>query len=383
MTKKLFLAMLLVFVAVALLPACSDAEQVTTSTATTPSRPTSTLAPSTTTTAAVTTTTVEAQEPVTLVFATTFLETDPGGVAVQHFCDYVEDETAGVVTFEVHFAGALGNSLQELGLVSSQAVDLTSFDHTQYADQVPLLNFPTWAPPDARTALDYFNYLVFENDDTAALIQAEAAAHNIHYLGFVSGGPNVFVSKSAFSKLSDLVGVKFGAGGSIAAFEALGYTVVQTLESDVNEGLSSGAIDATRMSLASSINLKCYEVAKYFMRDGTYAAGNAFVVNLDTWDELTPETQRIMAEAAQDTAQFSLGLDAEVTRADLGLIANAGATVGTLSSDDQTTWWTELFKATATVCVTRAERLGIADDMVTVLKAAAEFTKVEWAPPAK
>ena len=33
--------------------------------------------------------------------------------------------------------------------------------------------------------------------------------------------------------------------------------------------------------------------------------------------------------------------------------------------------------------MTRAEKLGITDNMITVLKAAAEFTKVEWTPPAK
>ena len=38
--------------------------------------------------------------------------------------------------------------------------------HPPYPDQVPLLNFPMGAPPDADTALAYFNDLTFENEDT-------------------------------------------------------------------------------------------------------------------------------------------------------------------------------------------------------------------------
>ena len=130
-------------------------------------------------------------------------ETESGGKIIQHFCDYVEDKTAGAITFDIFFGGTLGNNMEELGLVSSGSVDMISFGHPPYGDQVPLLNFPMWAPPDAQTAVDYFNYLAFENPDTSKLILEEAARNNIIYLGFTSGGGNVFISKEPFTKLSE------------------------------------------------------------------------------------------------------------------------------------------------------------------------------------
>jgi TRAP-type C4-dicarboxylate transport system substrate-binding protein len=122
------------------------------------------------------------------------------------------------------------------------------------------------------------------------------------------------------------------------------------------------------MGFVPTVNLKWYEVAKYYMWDGTYAAGNAFSVNLDKWAKLTPETQAIFYEAAKDSEAFSLELDAQDTAANLKVLADAGVTVGTLSPEDQAAWWLNLF---------------ITANMTTVLKAAAEFTKVEWTPPAK
>ena len=45
---------------------------------------------------------------------------------------------------------------------------------------------------------------------------------------------------------------------------------------DTYENLSRGVIDATQMGFVPTVNLKWYEAAKYYMFDGTYAAGNAF-----------------------------------------------------------------------------------------------------------
>ncbi|MBN1631428.1 MAG: TRAP transporter substrate-binding protein DctP [Thermoleophilia bacterium] len=370
------------------LAACGDEERPVETTATTaaPTTTTTTAAPATTTTTAPATTTtvaVPTQEPVRLNYATTFGETEAGGKIVQHFCDYVEDATAGAVTFSIFFDGTQGTDMEEFALVSSGSVDMISLRQPRFADQIPLLNFPTCAPPDAQGAVDYFNYLVFENPDTSTLIQEEAAINNVLYLGCTAGGGNVFVSKEPFAKLADLVGKQFGAGRSIPAFEALGYTVVQSSLPETYENLSGGVIEATHMSLVSAIDLKCHEVCKYYMFDGTYAAGNSFTVNLDTWAKLTPDTQAVMYEAAAETETFSLELDATDTEAATKLLTGAGVTVGTLSRDDAAQWWTALFGAGAADCMARAKNLGIVDHMTTVLSAAAEFTGATWTPPAE
>jgi TRAP-type C4-dicarboxylate transport system substrate-binding protein len=359
--------------------ACGGDEETTTTGASTTAAPeTTTTEGETPTTEGETTTTVSAQEPITIKYATTFVETEAGGKIVQHFADYVEEKTGGAVTFDVYFGGTLGTNMEELGLVSSGSVDMISLGHPPFADQLPLLNFPMWAPPDAQTAMDYFNHLTFENPDTSVLIQEEAAKNNIIYLGFTAGGGNVFIAKEPFETLADLVGRKFGAGGSIPAFEALGLTVVQSFPPDTYENLSRGVIEATQMGFVPTVNLKWYEIAKYYKFDGTYAAGNAFSVNLDTWAKLTPETQQIFKDAAKETETFSLGLDAADTEASITMLTEAGVEVGRLSDEDIARWWNLLFTVSADDCMTRAETLGIVDEMTTVLEAAAEFTGVTW-----
>ena len=108
-----------------------------------------------------------------------------------------------------------------------------------------------WAPMSAQNAVDYFNLLTFEDPATAPLIQAEAEALGIKYLGFSAGGSNVFVSTNPFETLADLEGVKFGAGGSIPAFEALGVEVVNMFPPDGYENLSRGVVEATQMAFVA------------------------------------------------------------------------------------------------------------------------------------
>lgn len=354
----------------------------TDSTESTAAGPSSTVAPQTTTTRPAAATASNAvQAPVTLKYATRFGRTDAGGKVIQRFIDYVEDATAGLVTFEVFFGGALGNNLEELGLVGSGSVDMTSPSHSVFADRLPLLNIPMWAPPDAQAVLDYFDHLVFQDPNTSALVQAEAAANNIVYLGFICGGGNVFISTRGFSGLGDLVGRKCGAGGSVPAFEGLGCTVVKTSAAKMYDALSGGAYEATRVGFKTSVDLKLYEVAKHYMWDGIYAAGNPFVVNLETWTKLTPETRAILHEAAKDAAAFSLELDAGDTAAGLHVLGDAGVKVGSLGAEDQAAWYQLLFENSARDSMSRAQTLGIVADMTLVLTKAARFTGVTWPPP--
>lgn len=369
MKRALILGLVLVLVlSLATLVACGEEEETTT-----------TAAPAETTTTAAAAT----QEPVVFKMATTFIENESGGKIVQHFVDYIEEKTGGAVTFEVFPGGTLGGPPELLDLVTSGSVDMVPLGHPPLADKLPLLNFPMWAPGNAQAAVDYFNSLVFDDPTTAPLIQAEAEALGIKYLGFTAGGSNVFVNTEAFDSLADLEGVKFGAGGMIPAFEALGVEIVQMFPPDGYENLSRGVVDATQMGFVPTVNLKWYEPAPNYLFDGTYAAGNPWTINLNSWAKLTPETQQIFMDAAKDAEAFSLQLDKDDTAASVEMLKGAGVVVGDLSPEDQKYWYELLFDAGAKDCMDRAERLGITENMTTVLAKAAAITGAPWAPPAQ
>jgi TRAP-type C4-dicarboxylate transport system substrate-binding protein len=108
------------------------------------------------------------------------------------------------------------------------------------------------------------------------------------------------------------------------------------------------------MGFVPTVNLKWYEPASNYLFDGTYAAGNPWTINLDSWAKLTPETQQIFMDAAKDAEAFSLQLDKDDTAASVQMLKDAGVAVGDLSVEDQSTGMS-CCSCGAADCMTRAE----------------------------
>ncbi|NLO28526.1 MAG: TRAP transporter substrate-binding protein DctP [Actinobacteria bacterium] len=368
------------------LAACGEEEETTTTAA-----PETTIAvtgqETTTTAAAPETTTTEgapAQEPLVFKMASTFNENETGGLITQHFIDLIEERTGGAVTFDLYPGSTLGDAPEMLGLVSSASVDIIPFGHPAAGADLPLLLFPMWCPGDQQTAIDYFNHLVFENPESSALILAEAEAHNIKYLGFVAGGSNVFGAKQPWTSLADLKGKKIATGGMIQAFQSIGFEAVQSFPPDTYENLSRGVADCFQMGFSPTVQMKWYEVAPHYMYDGTFAAGNPWTVNLNSWAKLTPETQQIFLDVAKEMEAWSTALTLQAEGDAVKALEEAGATIGILSAEDRAKWWDALFRVfIEEMCWPGAVAGGYTDAMTTVLSAAAVFTNTDWTPPAQ
>ena len=308
-----------------------------------------------------------------LTMAATVNENELGGQIMNEFIRYVTEHTDGNVTFETFYGGILATNAEELALVSSGAVDLIPLGHNPYGDQLPLLCGPSWVNGSEEEALDFFNYLVFENEETAPLLQAEAAAQNIVYLGFQPSGKNAFVAKPEGSSFADFAGKQLGAAANHELFQSLGLVVVTTPPGDVYEGLSRGIIDMARLSFTAAINNKWYEVAKNWLLDGTSAAGSPFTMNLDTWNSLPEDYQQVFYDAAEHAAQYGLQLSTESFDTDVAFLEEQGCTVGEFSQEDQELFFSQLIDVTLASCRDRAERLGITENEEIVIAATLDY----------
>jgi len=340
--------------------------------------------------ASTTTTAAATQAPVALKFACHYQQTEPGGTNVQKFCDYVTQHTNNAITFNVYYGGTLGNPGEELDLVSTGSVDMTVLGHLGYADQLPLLNFcgfllgkVQYDSASTQAAIDYFNTLCFKDSTTSPLIQAEATAKNIKYLGFTAGGEDVFLAKFAFTGVNDLKGHKFGNAGSEAAWEALGLNYVQAFPPDVFQDLQRGVIDCTEMGFAPTVANQWYTEAPHYMWDGMYAAGNPYTINLATWNKLTPATQKIFMDAAAQCATSSVTDTDQETTTDLATLQTAKVNVGALSDADAAAVYAAYYKAVCDDMYGREKKVSAdaAANMATVLQKAASLAGQTWAPP--
>lgn len=315
-------------------------------------------------------------EDVSILFSATYQETETGGQLVTYFKDYLEDLTGGAITVNVNYGGTLYGDQDQLDGVATGAVNMIALGHNPHADKLPLLcSVPDFAPDSVQNALDYFNYLLFENEASSAALQAEAEANGIKYLNVLAGGANCFIADFEFSDLASLAAGSSAFGNMEAAkFEALGFTVEAVLPWDYYTAFETGQIDASQMASTSLVSMGVQEVAPYWMYDNTYTGGNFFTVNLDWWNGLSAEAQAAIQEAADATEARSVEMYEEALATEADDLVAQGVTLVEMSDEDFNTWWTAIMESKVADSLATAETNGNVEEAKAVLQAAADFT---------
>lgn len=317
----------------------------------------------------------------TIEFSTAFNETETGGHLVQTFVDYVEEYSGGAITVDVYWGGTLFSNTDILEGISSGAVDMTTFSHSLHTASLNYLAFPSFAPGGTEAALEYFDDIVFNNEETAEIINSELAEYNIKFLSVLAGGANAYCTTYEFSDLDTMISGSATFGNSDAAiFEYLGFNVTDPGEiSDVYSGLENGLFDATQMGLAPMYSMSWYEPAPYWALDGTYTAGNFLTVNTDWWDSLSEAQQEVIQQAATATEEYSAGYYDDDIDSTIAAIEEAtGNAFVEFSDDDIARIWEATFIAKADSAISNAEANGKTEGMITILEYAAELTDYDW-----
>lgn len=248
---------------------------------------------------------------VKLMFATTYNETETSGQAITYFTNYITEKSNGAITFDIKWGGTVAGTGEELSFLQAGAFDMSLLGQSQYSAVFPLLNFPGQTDESQEKCVNYFKHIVYENEATAPLIQAQIESQGVKMLGFMANGCNAFAAKKDVSTLEELSKYKLGIGMNFTAFESLGFSVVAMMPWDSYDSLSKGVADATYMAMAPMIALKWHEVVPYFISANLYTAGNYFTISLERWNSFNADTQALFQEAMEATTEYTIQLVAE------------------------------------------------------------------------
>ena len=320
-------------------------------------------------------------EEVTITFSTTYSETETGGEIIAWFKDYLEGATDGKIKVNVTYGGTLFGDSDQLDGVADGAVNMIALGHNPHADMVPLLcSIPDFAPESVQNAVNYFDFLLFDNEETAALLQGEAANIGVKYLNSIAGGANTFLANFEFSDMASLVaGSKSFGNMEAAKYEGMGFTVEAVLPWDYYNAFETGMIDASQMSSTPLVSMSLYEVAPYWMYDRTYAAGNFFTVNLNWWESLSPEAQAAIEDAAKAAEQYSVEIYEKAIADEQEYLKEKGTTLIEMNDADFDLWWADVMESKKADSLAIAAGNGNEADALTILNAAAEFTGYTFA----
>ncbi|SKC86256.1 TRAP transporter substrate-binding protein [Maledivibacter halophilus] len=135
---------------------------------------------------------------------------------------------------------------------------------------------------------------------------------NFKHLGFVELGFRHFTNnKTEINSIDDIEGLKIRVQEApiwFALIDALKGTATPIPFNELYTALQQGVVDGQENPLATIKSMKFYEVQKYLALDAhTYAPGSV-LMNLDFFNSLSEENQKLVQEAVDEMKEYQRAL---------------------------------------------------------------------------
>ena len=201
---------------------------------------------------------------------------------------------------------------------------------------------PAFSPLATTTSLfngvDYLNWI--QQWGGFELYQEIYGQYNMVYLPYgITNNESGFMGRTPIESIADLEGKRLRLSGRDQGrvLEELGGSQVTLAGGEVYQAIERGVIDAGEFSTPGvDFNAGFAEVADYWATPGWHQSASVFgvMINKDSWDALSEETQAKLRIAAEATMAWSLSWsERESTEATQKFI-DAGVTIHQFSEED-------------------------------------------------
>lgn len=243
----------------------------------------------------------EAQDKITLRYASPLGPTTSMMVGAQWWMDEVNKRTDGKVEFSTFFAGSLVGASETLAAVQSGRVDMGYFAPVYSPSEFPLWMI-TSLPFMTDNAVAQVNALG-ELNEASEPFKAELERNGIRAILFHPVSPAATGTKQPLPTPADYKGKTLRALGLIAeAITAVGAEPVAISPAEIYEGIERGVVDGyASVAFDTIVDLGLHEVAPHVTHPhiGVFASA-ALGVNTSVWDKLPDNVKKVMQDAAQE-----------------------------------------------------------------------------------
>jgi len=218
-------------------------------------------------------------------------------VYTQTFLAMVEDintRGAGIVEIEVRGGPEAIGMFQQPAAVRDGVVDIVHTPGSFYGKNVPEI--------DAMVASRVTPMEARANGGAALMDAAHQARMGVKHLGWIDGGIQFHIYMSDEPKFGedgvlDLTGVKLRDNPIYHAFfEALSGTTASMPATEVYAALEKGVVDSAAWTAIGLMQLKWDKFLGYRVDPQFYNTDLGVIMNIDSWNALSPEAQKIIQD---------------------------------------------------------------------------------------
>lgn len=222
----------------------------------------------------------------------------------------VEKASNGRIVFDEHWGEEPVPGREMLSACGKGVIDIINTVATYHSGEVGIGDY-TLAPSAFRSPDDMFN--LWHNTPMGSIVDKvyrERANVTVLYpFSNYFGTETLLIGKKAkpVSVTADLKGMKIrGAGGSVdEAVKLLGGSPVTLIAGEMYNALQAGTIDAILQPLYSLKTYKLWELTAQVVEPPLCpVCTNMMYMNLDAWNKLSPDLQKVFLDVAKDKALF-------------------------------------------------------------------------------
>ena len=259
----------------------------------------------------------------------------PVSFGVKRFAELLSTKSGGKMKVQEYPSNQLGNEMQQQSALQGGVQQMSAPATTSLAGIVKefgLVDFP-------------FSVATFEQADALldgplgqALI-AKLPEKGLVALGYWDlGFRNVTNSRQAITKPEDLEGLKIRVIPNpvfLDTFKAFKANPVPMPFAELYGALESKAVDGQENPFSVILSNKFYEVQKFVSATNHVYAANIVLVSKKFWDQLTPQEQKWMREAADESRGYQRQVSRAAAQKALGELQAKGAQFNELAADQQ------------------------------------------------
>lgn len=224
----------------------------------------------------------------------------PTTMGMKYMAKLLDERTKGRIKMQVYGGAQLGAEKETIEMTQAGTI---AFNRINAA---PLVSF--------SPSMGVFSmpYLFRDSDHLWNVLQgpigkellSNLATHNLIGLAYYDSGARSFYAKKPIKTVADMNGMKIRVQQSkifVDLVNSLGASATPMSYGEVYSGLQTGIIDGAENNAPSLWTTKHYEIAKFYSLDEHSMVPEVLLMSKQVWDGLSPDDQKIIALAAQDS----------------------------------------------------------------------------------
>jgi tripartite ATP-independent transporter DctP family solute receptor len=249
----------------------------------------------------------------------------PNTVAMDKFAELLKEKSNGRMTLKMYHAGTLGSQPDAIEQVRLGGLEIANFNLGPLGPIVPEANVVSL--PFIFKDTDHMWRVL--DGKAGEMINAGMAKKGLISLAWYDAGSRSFYnSKKPIKTPADVVGLKVRVMNNdlySGMIKALGGNPSPMAFSEVYQSLKTGVVDGAENNWPSFESTGHYEVAPYYSVSQHLIIPETLCINADVYNSLSAADQKILKEAAQESAVLQRKLWKEREQASEEKVLKGGA----------------------------------------------------------